>query len=372
MASLNVCSKESIVRRYDHEVQGGSVIKPFVGAANDGPSDAAVLRPVLESTKGIVVSNGICPKYSDIDTYHMAACAIDEAVRNAVCVGANIEHMAGLDNFCWCDPIKSEKNPDGEYKLAQLVRANKALYDYCTSYGVPCISGKDSMKNDNIMGDIKISVPPTLLFTVISTINDVRGAVTMDFKSEGDYIYVLGVTKDEMGGSEYYKLLGHVGKNVPKVNADEAFCRYKSVLKAMRKGIIRSCHDASDGGLGAALAESAFAGGLGAEIDLEKVLSEDITSDDVMLFSESQSRLIVSIRPEDKNLFENILTDKKFADNTFTDEKFADEKFKDERFALIGTVTKDNHLKIKKLDGNIETIDLIKLKSRWQEPLKEL
>jgi phosphoribosylformylglycinamidine synthase len=372
MASLNVCSKESIVRRYDHEVQGGSVIKPFVGAANDGPSDAAVLRPVLESTKGIVVSNGICPKYSDIDTYHMAACAIDEAVRNAVCVGANIEHMAGLDNFCWCDPVKSEKNPDGEYKLAQLVRANKALYDYCTSYGVPCISGKDSMKNDYIMGDIKISVPPTLLFTVISTINDVRGAVTMDFKSEGDYIYVLGVTKDEMGGSEYYKLLGHVGKNVPKVNADEAFRRYKSVLKAMRKGIIRSCHDASDGGLGVALAESAFAGGLGAKIDLEKVPSENITTDDVMLFSESQSRMIVSIRPEDKNLFENIFTDDIFTDERFADDIFTDESSEDERFALIGTVTKDNNLKIKKLDGNIETIDLVELKSRWQEPLKEL
>jgi phosphoribosylformylglycinamidine synthase len=213
------------------------------------------------------------------------------------------------------------------------------------------------MKNDYIMGDIKISVPPTLLYTVMGTINDVRGAVTMDFKSEGDYIYVLGVTKDEMGGSEYYRLLGHVGKNVPKVNADEAFCRYKSVLKAMRKGIIRSCHDASDGGLGAAIAESAFSGGLGADIDLEKVPCENITRDDVMLFSESQSRMIVSIRPEDKNLFENI----------FTDEIFADKKF-----ALIGTVTKDHHLKIKKLDQSIETIDLVRLKSKWQEPLGEL
>ena len=127
---LNICSKESVVRQYDHEVQGGSVVKPLVGAANDGPSDAAVVRPVLESYEGVVVANGICPRYSDIDTYHMAACAIDEAVRNAVAVGGTLERLAGLDNFCWPDPVQSEKTPDGHYKLAQLVRANQALYDY--------------------------------------------------------------------------------------------------------------------------------------------------------------------------------------------------------------------------------------------------
>ncbi len=303
MRSLNICSKESIVRRYDHEVQGGSVIKPFVGATNDGPSDAAVLRPLLESFKGIVVSNGICPEYSDIDTYHMAACAIDEAVRNAVCVGGDIEHMAGLDNFCWCDPIKSDRNPDGEYKLAQLVRANKALYDYCTAYGIPCISGKDSMKNDYIMGSLKISIPPTLLYTVFATIDDVRRAVTMDFKAAGDCIYILGITKDELGGGEYYNLLCATGNTVPKVDANAAYHRYKAVLAAMKEGIIRSCHDASDGGIGVAITESAFSGGFGAKIDLTKVPCGDITRDDIILFSESQSRLIVSVSPKDEKRF---------------------------------------------------------------------
>jgi phosphoribosylformylglycinamidine synthase len=352
MSSLNVCSKESIVRRYDHEVQGGSVVKPFVGAENDGPSDAAVLRPVLDSFKGIVVSNGICPKFSDIDAYHMAACAIDEAVRNAVCVGADIDHMAGLDNFCWCDPIKSERNPDGEHKLAQLVRANQAVYDYCTAYGVPCISGKDSMKNDYIMGDIKISIPPTLLYSTISTIDDVRRAVTMDFKAAGDLIYILGETKHEMGGSEYYRLLGHVGKTVPKVSAKEAYARYKAVLKAMEYGLIRSCHDASDGGIGAAITESAFSGNLGAKIDLESVPAEGVDRDDIILFSESQSRLIVTVKREDKDKFEEIV--------------------KDDRHALIGEVTGEEQLKIKRLNGDSETVDLNELKKAWQEPLKEL
>ena len=186
LARLNICSKESVVRQYDHEVQGGSVVKPLTGIANDGPSDAAVIRPLLDTFEGIVVANGICPRYSDIDTYAMAACAIDEAIRNTIAVGGSLDHLAGLDNFCWCDPVQSDKTPDGEYKLAQLVRANQALYDYTTAFGVPCISGKDSMKNDYSIGDTKISIPPTLLFSTIGKMDDVRKAVTMDAKKAGD------------------------------------------------------------------------------------------------------------------------------------------------------------------------------------------
>ncbi|MDZ4164296.1 MAG: AIR synthase-related protein, partial [Smithellaceae bacterium] len=188
LGRLNICSKESIIRQYDHEVQGGSVVKPLVGARNDGPSDAAVIRPLLDSFEGVVVANGICPRYGDIDTYHMTACALDEAIRNAIAVGASLDHLACLDNFCWCDPVQSEKTPDGEYKLAQLVRANMALYDYTTAFGVPSISGKDSMKNDYQIGATKISIPPTLLFSTIGFIKDVRKAVTMDAKKPGDLI----------------------------------------------------------------------------------------------------------------------------------------------------------------------------------------
>jgi phosphoribosylformylglycinamidine synthase len=189
LSRYNICSKESVIRQYDHEVQGGSTIKPLVGACNDGPSDASVLRPILETWEGIVISSGICPRYSDIDAYHMMACAIDEAIRNNIAVGGNLKHMAGLDNFCWCDPVQSEKTPDGEFKLAQLVRANMALYDYTTAFGVPCISGKDSMKNDYLIGDTKISIPPTVLFSAVSVIEDVHKCVTMDAKRRIGFMF---------------------------------------------------------------------------------------------------------------------------------------------------------------------------------------
>nr|MDQ3831122.1 AIR synthase-related protein [Candidatus Tectomicrobia bacterium] len=222
LGRLNVCSKETWVRQYDHEVQGTSVVKPFVGLQNDGPSDAAVLRPLLGSDLGLVVANGICPRYGDIDTYHMVACAIDEAVRNVIAVGGRIGRIAGLDNFCWPDPIPSPTNPDAEYKLAQLVRANQALYEYCLAYDLPCISGKDSMKNDYRVSDTKISIPPTLLFSVLGVIEDVTSVVTMDAKRPGDVVYVLGETRAELGGSEYYALRGHLGSSVPRVDAARA------------------------------------------------------------------------------------------------------------------------------------------------------
>ncbi|RLJ06814.1 MAG: phosphoribosylformylglycinamidine synthase, partial [Candidatus Aenigmatarchaeota archaeon] len=349
LSRLNICSKEYVVRQYDHEVQGGSVVKPLTGKENDGPSDAAVIRPVLDSFEGVVISHGICPKYSDIDTYHMTACAIDEAVRNAVAVGANPNHMAGLDNFCWCDPVKSEKIPDGEYKLAQLVRANKAVYDYTTKFCVPCISGKDSMKNDYMIGNIKISIPPTLLFSVIAKIDDVRKAVTMDAKKPGDLVYVLGATKDELGGSEYYAMLGFTGKNVPEVDADSAIERYKKLHTAIKQGLVSSCHDCSDGGLGVALAETAFSGGLGMEIDLRKVPVEGFERNDKILFSETPSRFVVTISPENKEKFENVIK---------TD------------FSCIGRVTKNPEFIVKGINGKIIiNSNIEELKKAWKQTL---
>jgi len=350
LGRLNICSKEWVVRQYDHEVQGGSVVKPLTGAQNDGPSDAAVLRPLLDSFVGVVVSNGICPKYGDIDTYHMAACAIDEAVRNAVAVGGNIDYMAGLDNFCWCDPVPSEKNPDGPYKLAQLVRANMALFDITTAYGIPCISGKDSMKNDYLIGDIKISIPPTLLFSVIGRMEDVRQAVTMDAKRPGDLVYVLGITRREMGGSEWYALHGITGNSVPRVNPDEAKALYTALHRAMRAGIVASAHDCSDGGLGCALAEVAMAGGLGLEIDLRKVPQEGIRRDDEVLFSESQSRFVVTISPHHKEAFEEMLAG--------------------QVMGLVGWVCRRPYLTVYGLGGQkIIEEDIEILKVAWRAPL---
>jgi phosphoribosylformylglycinamidine synthase len=353
LARLNICSKESVVRRYDHEVQAGTVIKPLVGVANDGPSDAAVFRPLFDSFEGVVVSHGICPNYSDIDTYHMMACAIDEGLRNYVAVGGNIQHVAGLDNFCWCDPVKSEKTPDGEYKAAQLVRANKALYNYCVAFGVPLISGKDSMKNDYQIGDTKISIPPTVLFSVIGKIDDVRKAVSMDVKRPGDLVYLLGETADELGGSEYYNEHGELGSNVPQVNAETALARYRSLNQAQAKGLVASCHDLSDGGLGVALAEKAFAGGFGIKIALDKVVDGAALREDKILFSESQSRLLVTLREENQTAFERLFTG--------------------QSCRRIGTVTTQPEVLVTGLQGQVlvsSPIDL--LKEAWQAPLREM
>ena len=350
LSRLNICSKESVVRQYDHEVQGGSIIKPLVGIANDGPGDAAVIRPILESFEGVVVANGICPRYSDIDTYHMAACAIDEAVRNAIAVGGSLAQMAGIDNFCWCDPVESEKTPDGRYKLAQLVRANRALYDYTKIYGVPCISGKDSMKNDYIIGETKISIPPTLLFSVMGKIEDVRKVVTMDAKKAGDLVYILGTTYDELGGSEWFALKGFVGNDVPKVDGTSAKKLYHSLALMINAGFVASCHDCSDGGLAVTLAETAFSGGLGMTIDLSLVPYEGIERDDYLLFSESQSRFVVTISPAVKTRFEEMM--------------------EGNVCAYIGTVSSEETFVVKGIRGNtIIQESIAELKKTWQEPL---
>ncbi len=350
LGRLNICSKEYIVRQYDHEVQGGSVIKPLVGLYNDGPSDAAVVRPLLNSYEGVVIAHGICPKYSDIDTYHMAANAIDEAVRNAVAVGGDVDHMAGLDNFCWCDPVQSDSTPDGRYKLAQLVRANKALYDVTVAYGIPCISGKDSMKNDYHIGEVKISIPPTLLFTVIGRVSDVRRCVTMDSKNPGDLVYLLGYTRDEMGGSEFFSELGFVGNRVPRLDFKHNIEMYRRLRDAIRANIVRSCHDLSDGGLGVTLAETAFAGGYGISAYLSRVPYEGAERDDFILFSESPGRLLVTVRPEHKTAFE--------------------ERMVDSMYAEIGLVTKDPVLEIVGVNGRVRCrIPVAELKKAWQRTL---
>jgi len=352
LASLNVCSKESVVRRYDHEVQGMSVIKPFIGISNDGPSDAAVIKPLPESNEGLVVSHGICPKFSDYDTYNMAALALDEAVRNAICTGADMNRMACLDNFCWCDPIKSDKNPDGEYKLAQLVRANKALYDYTLSYGVPCISGKDSMKNDYIMGNVKISIPPTLLFSLIGVINDVTKTTTMDFKNDGDVIFIAGITKDEIAGSEYANLLKLKGGNLPNVNATINKKIYQKISRCIQEGIINAAHDCSDGGLAVAISEMAFSGGKGCIIDLSAIPYEGSGREDMMLFSESAGRIV-------------------FTTNYFNAFKIK-QIFNNLPVAQIGKVGGTDYVEIYKGRDAVVKERIEELKYFWQKTLKVL
>ncbi len=355
LGRLNICSKEeAILRKYDHEVQGTSIIKPFTGIVNDGPSDAAIQKPLYDSWEGIGTSHGICPRYSDIDTYAMAANAIDEGVRNLVCVGINPDYMAGLDNFCWAMGYTQE---DEIKYTGDLVRANKALYDITKQYNLPCISGKDSMRNDYRIGDTKVSVPPTLMYTVIGKIPDIRKSVTMDVKQESDLVYILGYTKKELGATEYFDELKIRGVSVPQVDSKVAIIRYRKVYLAIQNELIQSCHDCSDGGLVIALAESAFAGGFGMKINLHDIPTENNENapkmrNDWILFSESPSRLIITIKKENKNEFETLM--------------------KDQIYSNIGVV-EDQNLIINGLDNNqIINISIQDMKNAWNETLKPL
>ena len=278
-----------------------SVIKPLMG----GPQDAAVLRPVYSSNEGLVLSHGICPRYAQ-DGYTMASLAFDEAVRNAVASGAKFGYLACLDNFSWPDPVKSARTPDGEHKLGSLVRACLAMYDCATTYGVPIVSGKDSMKNDYYSGERKYSILPTLLVTVIGKIDDVSRAMSSEFKSPGDLIYALGMTREEMGGSEYYRLYGGIGNSPPQLRSEEHAPVYKALSDAIAEGLVSSAHDVSDGGLAVAFAESALGFGLGAEIDIANVPAET-DREDALLFSESAGRFIVSVSPANAERFEKAM-----------------------------------------------------------------
>jgi phosphoribosylformylglycinamidine synthase subunit PurSL len=346
LGALNVCSKESFVRMYDGEVLAQSVLKQFQGVENDGPGNAGVIRPLPDSKKGVAVSCGICPKYSDIDSYHMMACAIDEAVRNLVAVGAKMGTIAGLDNFCWPDPVQSAKTPDGKHKLAQLVRTCEALYEVCVAYDIPLISGKDSMKNDYKIGDTKISIPPTVLFTAAAVMDDVTKSVSMDVKVAGDVVYVLGETKNELGGSEYLALKDQLGVNVPTVDPAAARALYEKLATAMEAGLVASCHDCSDGGLAAALAESAFAGGFGMTIDVAGI---GLDSNVATLFSESQSRFVATVHPQQATAFEAAL-----AGTAFT---------------RLGEVSKDGAFQISNGASSLIKADIAALKEAWQKPL---
>jgi len=306
LGALNVCSKEKMSRRYDGEVKGLSVIKPFVGAQSDIPSDATVLRVEHGCDEGLILAEGINPFLSDLDTYAMMANIVDEAVRRVLSAGGALGRIAGLDNFCWPDPVTSEKNPDGEYKLAQLVRANQALYDLTVAYGVPCISGKDSMKNDSVRGGRKISIPPTVLFSTIAKMEDVRRALTLAFAAPGDAIYALGWTRAEMGASEYYRHLaagggnpGAYGGTPPRVRTDETLPLYRALQAATAAGEIRSAHAPTFGGLAVGLAFCALAGERGAEVDARALPTPagEPADDDARLFAESPGRFIVTCAP---------------------------------------------------------------------------
>jgi phosphoribosylformylglycinamidine synthase len=346
LAAPNVRSREWIVRQYDHEVQGQTVLKPLVGAENDGPGNGTLIAPVLGSRRGFALACGMNPKYGDIDAYHSAASAIDEAMRNIIAVGGTLDETAILDNFCWGNTRKPEQ-------LGTLVRAALACYDVATDFGVPFISGKDSLNNEFSTEDGTIAIPPTLLISAISVIPDVRQGMSMDLKDVANQIYLVGQTYPELGGSHYYDQYDFIGQTVPQVRVDTARELMEGIVQANRNDLIRSCHDLSEGGLAVAAAEMAFAGNHGLEADLSAMPfqgSGELRRDDVLLFSESNSRFLVEVQPDNCQAFE--------------------QQFDQLPVARIGEVTDTANLTITGLEGNA-TIDqdISSLKSAWQTPL---
>jgi len=361
LSSLNVASKEWIIRQYDHEVQGGSVIKPLVGVTHDGPSDAAVLRPRLDSYRGIAVSCGLNPHYADYDTDAMAASAIDEAVRNAVAVGANPGRIALLDNFCW-------GNTDRPETLGSLVRAALACHRVAVELGTPFISGKDSLNNEFCYDEngqrITIRIPPTLLISAVGIIEDVRRCVTMDAKQPGNRVFLVGYTEGAWGGTHFALVHGLRGGRPPQVNTLLAKRIFAAIHQAIQQGFVRACHDLSEGGLAVAAAEMAFAGGWGMQLrlpDPDRLATwpvpviDAITQPDqyeaTWLFAESNSRFLCEVPGEQVESFCQC--------------------FRGLPLVELGCVTEEPRLRICRSDDSpLIDADIFELKECWQTPLR--
>ncbi len=347
MAKPNIASKESVIRRFDHEVKGKSIIKPLMGKKGIAPQDAAVMRFDQESFAGLAVSNGICPKYGDIDPYEMSSGAFDEGIRQIIAVGGKLPDIDDKTNRFWsvndnfCVPncvYDPNSNPDGKLKLGKLVRMCQALYDMSIFFNIPMTSGKDSMKNDFVSEGVKISAPPTILYSMTAKIDDIRNTITSEFKKAGDIIYIFGETYDELGASEYFELSKRYGSNVPKVRKEYAKDLYLKVMKVSE--LLASCHDISDGGLACALSECAFGGSLGADINTTSSLS-----DEVFLFAESHSRFVVSVSPEKSALLEKEMGC---------------------MATKLGVVTDTYKLKISIDSRNLVNLDVEKLENSWR------
>ena len=349
----NICSKEWVARQYDHEVQGGSVVKPLVGVDRDVPSDAAVIRPVLSSQRGLAFSQALLPTYSAVDAFHMTACTIDEALRRVIAVGGDVDHVGGVDNFCWPNiQYHPEKNPDGKFKAAQLVRACRALRDVCLAYGIPLLSGKDSMYVDgNLPGRYgishKVSAPETIQFSAMSLVPDIAFCTTMDLKAPGDLVYILGMTRDELGGSEYYEHLGYVGKNVPEVFPERFLALYRALQGAIAGTLTASVKGIYRGGLGVNAVLAAAAGGLGLDIDLTEIPTDQFLREDRLLFSESAGRFLVTVPPKNRHAFEDAV--------------------EGNACGCIGTVTDTPRMLIKGQGGQkLVDLPLDQLKTAWK------
>jgi phosphoribosylformylglycinamidine synthase len=359
LSQPNICSKEWITRQYDHEVQGSSVIKPLVGTRGDMVSDGSVIRPVLDRDVGLAYSQALLPAYSAIDAYQMVMCTVDEGVRRVLAVGGDPDHIGGVDNFCWPNiQYDSQTNPDGKFKAAQLVRACRALKDICLAYEVPLLSGKDSMYVDGYLPDghgiaHKVSALETMQFSAVSRVKDINRCVTMESKTPGDLIFILGTTYNELGGSEFYEFLGYTGKNVPQVRMEANRSLYRAIFQCLQKELASSVHGIYRGGLGVHLALMAIGGDLGMEVELSQVPCSGIDKDTQLLFSESAGRFLVTVSPDNIEAFEHLV--------------------RDQPVSCIGRVTEGPMISVRGIEHNpLFDVDLDQLRLAWQDPFGDL
>lgn len=336
----NVRSKEGLVRRYDHEVQGRTIVQGFRGMHTDAPTDGAVIRPVAGSIRGLSVTHGVCPRVGDDDAYKMAVIGFDEAYRSHIALGGDPDKASALDNFCWPDPVEGPDNSDGQYKLAQLVRSNKGLRDACLAYNVPLVSGKDSMKNDARVGGKKISVRPTLLISMMGIVPDSRYVPASGFTKAGLKVVLIGKTQKKLGGS----IVEHLAQNAslkdlgigpihhygeaPELDLTNNPVYYRHVAQAIRLGLIASIHDISDGGLAVALAESSFHQRLGVDIRLPE--GQGAT----WFFAEHPSCYVAGIEPAKLQGLRAILGD--------------------ERVTVLGDVLESGNLRVQGKFGGVD------------------
>lgn len=364
-----IASKEAVVRRYDHEVQGATMLKPLVGRAGNGPGDATVLQPILDepTRAGIVLSNGVNPLYGTVDPYAMAANAIDEALRNLTAVGGDIERAAILDNFCW-------GNPTDPAQLGALVRATKGCYDAATGFGVPFISGKDSLNNEYRAGEQRLPVIATLLISAVGVIDDAEQTIDMSLKAPGNLLYLIGRTYNELAGSYFAELQEAESftrhfpdTSVPQVNVPMARATMKALGEAIRKGFVQTCHDLSEGGLALGAAEMALASLLGATLDVGSVLydkdseaggargepgtasRDDYVRNAILLFSESASRFLVEVTQQQREAFESYMRSQNVND-----------------MALVGRVTDTERLIVRSGEQTLLDMPVHQLQEAWK------
>lgn len=351
LAHPNIASKADIIRSYDHEVQGRTVIKPLVGIVCDGPGDAAVLQPLRRSMRGAAISVGINPLYGQIDAYWMALACVDEALRNIVAVGGDPAQAVILDNFCWGDP----RRPD---RMASLVRATAGCYDAALAFGTPFVSGKDSLNNEYLAADgTRIPIPPTLLISALAIVPDIRQCITMDLKQAGNLLYIVGLTRPELYGSHYAALgkehasMQMADGAMPRVDLASAPAMMRALHYAIQEGCVQACHDLSEGGLAVAAAEMCIAGRLGLQLDLPSIPIAEFPAEHdanvALLFSESTTRFLVEVTPEKAYRFEQALAGMPCAS--------------------IGIVLEEKSLRIRDIQGKLVVhTDIETLSTAWQ------